>query len=66
MINPLAVIPPACAAQYQGEEWKCIWSSYRLPMLKTDFFLNAAQFDAYQLMCAPALSVPVINKRAYG
>ena len=43
-------IPPSCAAKYPGEEWKCIWSSYRLPLITVPYFLNAAQFDAFQLM----------------
>jgi len=44
-------IPPACAAQYSGAEaWKCLWPSYRLPYLATPYFLNAAQFDAFQIM----------------
>jgi hypothetical protein len=27
-----------------------MWPSYRLPFLKTQYFLNAAQFDAFQIM----------------
>ena len=47
--NP--VIPGDCAAQYTGSEaWKCLWPSYRLPFVKTPYFLNAAQFDAFQIM----------------
>ena len=46
-----APVPAACSAQYSGTEaWKCIWPSYRLPMLQTPFFLNAAQFDTFQVM----------------
>ena len=43
-------IPVNCANDYQGEEWKCLWGSYRLPYLATPYFLNAAQFDAFQIM----------------
>ena len=56
-------IPEACADMYPGEGWKCIWSSYRLPLLTTPYFLNAAQFDAYQLMYAPNLSPSFPRRR---
>ena len=45
-----APIPGDCAAQYAGAEWKCLWPSYRLPYVTTPYFLNAAQFDAFQIM----------------
>ena len=46
-------IPAECAAQYSGSEgWRCLWPSYRLPFVFTPYFLNAAQFDAFQIMCA--------------
>jgi len=44
-------IPAECAAQYTGADaWRCLWPSYRLPYVKTQYFLNAAQFDAFQIM----------------
>ncbi len=44
-------LPASCTAIYSGDElWKCIWPSYLLPMLTTPFFLNAAQFDTFQIM----------------
>ena len=44
-------IPADCAAVYTGAEaWKCLWPSYRLPFITTNYFLNAAQFDAFQIM----------------
>jgi hypothetical protein len=46
-----APVPAACTAVYSGTEaWKCIWPSYRLPMVTTPFFLNAAAFDTFQIM----------------
>jgi hypothetical protein len=45
-----APIPGDCAAQYAGSEWRCLWPSYRLPYVTTPYFLNAAQFDAFQIM----------------
>lgn len=48
-MNP--AIPAACASLYTGtDSWKCIWPSYRLPLLVTPFFLNAASFDTFQIM----------------
>jgi hypothetical protein len=44
-------IPAACAAQYSGADaWQCLWPSYRLAFVETNYFLNAAQFDAFQIM----------------
>ena len=43
-------IPADCAAAYPGNEWQCLWPSYRLPFVQTNYFLNAAQFDAFQIM----------------
>ena len=45
--------PPlgSCAQVYQGaDSWKCLWSSYRMPLIKTPYFINAAQFDAFQVL----------------
>jgi hypothetical protein len=48
-------VPADCAAQYTGSEaWMCLWPSYRLPYIQTEYFLNAAQFDAFQIMCVRA------------
>lgn len=40
----------ACEATYSGgDAWKCMFGQYRLPTLKTRFFLVASQYDEYQL-----------------
>ena len=42
--------PAACTALYPAggtTAWKCLWSSYRLPLLTTPFFTNAVQFDDF-------------------
>ena len=42
------VVPPDC--DYSGDDlWKCIWPSYRMPLVQTPFFVTWAQFDAFQL-----------------
>ena len=38
-----AVVGAECAAKYQGEEWKCLFGQYRMPLLKTPYLLVAAQ-----------------------
>jgi hypothetical protein len=43
-------VPIACAAANPGSEWLCLWPSVRLPYIATPYFLNAAQFDAFQIM----------------
>jgi hypothetical protein len=48
-------IPAECAAQYPGADgWMCLWPSMRLQYIQTPYFLNAAQFDAFQIMCVCA------------
>ena len=43
-------IPPDCAAANREAPWMCLWPSTRLPYVTTPYFLNAAQFDAFQIM----------------
>jgi hypothetical protein len=43
-------LPEECVLANQGAEWRCAWPSVRLPYVKTPYFLNAAQFDAFQIM----------------
>ena len=51
LVNPMARIPDACAAAYPGQEgWKCIYGQYRLPFVQTPYFINAAQFDSFQMV----------------
>lgn len=48
-------IPEDCLQDHQGSDaWLCIWPSVRLNYIQTPYFLNAAQFDAFQIMCAEA------------
>ena len=55
-------VPADCAAQYTGSEaWMCLWPSYRLPYIQTESFLNAAQLDAFQIMCVRAARTRFTN-----
>lgn len=48
VIDP--VFPADCVALYSGSDsWKCMWSSYRLPLVQTPFFTNAVQTDDFFL-----------------
>jgi Pectinacetylesterase len=46
--NVSSVIPEDCAQAYQGEEWKCIFPQYRMPFVKTSYFVSASSFDDFQ------------------
>ena len=46
--NVSSVIPADCAAAYSATPWLCLFGQYRMPFLKTDYFLNEAQFDDFQ------------------
>lgn len=47
--NVSSVIPQDCALAYPGEEYKCLFGQYRMPFVKTDYFMSMSQFDE----CAP-------------
>lgn len=41
---------PDCAAAYPGSEgWKCIFAQYRMPFIKTPYFLLDSPHDSYQV-----------------
>jgi hypothetical protein len=46
--NVSSVIPEDCAQAFPGEEWKCIFPQYRMPFVKTSYFLSASSFDDFQ------------------
>jgi hypothetical protein len=51
LVNPTARIPATCAAAYPGSEgWKCLMGVYRLPFMTSNYFINAAQFDSFQML----------------
>ena len=46
--NVQPTFPASCTALYSGvESWKCLWSSFRLPLLSTPYFTNAVQYDDF-------------------
>lgn len=47
VVNPQ--LPASCLALFPGESWKCMWGSYRLPLVTTPYFMNAPQFDAFEI-----------------
>jgi hypothetical protein len=47
--NP--VFPATCTDKYPGETWKCLIGQYRMPLITSvPFFINAPQFDEFELM----------------
>ena len=51
-------VPADCAAKYSGSDaWMCVWPSYRLPFVATDYFMTAAQFDVRCVAHAPRRSL---------
>lgn len=51
LYNTLRVISDDCAAAYPdtSEQWKCQFGQYRMPFVKTPYFVIASQYDSYQL-----------------
>lgn len=49
--NTLAVLSSECLATYPQpvDQWKCQFGEYRMPFVKTPYFLISSQFDSYQL-----------------
>jgi hypothetical protein len=40
-------ISEECRRRYPDDLWKCLFGAYRLPLLKTPFFLSHSQYDAF-------------------
>eukprot|EP00051_Salpingoeca_urceolata_P013217 m.165173 g.165173 ORF g.165173 m.165173 type:complete len:394 (-) comp17734_c0_seq2:345-1526(-) len=49
LANAQARAPASCKAMFPGEEWKCLFGFYRMPLLKRPFLMYASQSDAFQL-----------------
>ena len=47
LVNPQ--LPASCTSQFQGQEWKCAFGQYRLPMVQTRAFINAPQYDSFEI-----------------
>jgi len=48
--NVKKVLSEECKNKYPGDEnWKCLFGQFRIPLLKTPYFMVASQYDAYQL-----------------
>lgn len=43
-------VPQACLDAHPDGQWRCVWPSTRIQYVGTPYFLNAAQFDAFQIM----------------
>jgi hypothetical protein len=48
--NSSCFINPECQARYPGvEQWKCLEAGFRLPFVRTPYFLTHAQYDVFGL-----------------
>jgi len=59
-----SVVNENCAMMYRGVEWKCIFGQYRMPFLRSPFFMTASQYDSWQLrfdVCDDLLGCDIPN-----
>mmetsp|Transcript_37464 Transcript_37464/g.116406 ORF Transcript_37464/g.116406 Transcript_37464/m.116406 type:complete len:434 (-) Transcript_37464:129-1430(-) len=50
LTNATAFLDDACQQKYPGEErWKCLMAAYRLPFVRTPYFLVHSQYDLFAL-----------------
>jgi hypothetical protein len=54
--NTSSVIPADCAAAYPGQEYKCLFGQYRMPFVKSDYFISMSQ-----CACACALALALAH-----
>ena len=41
--------PNSCTSKYGGDSWKCLWGSYRMPLIETPYFANIVQLDDFMI-----------------
>lgn len=47
--NTTAILSEECLAMYPEEQWKCQYGQFRMPFVRTPYFLVTSQYDSYQL-----------------
>jgi len=57
LANASASIPADCAAKFP-DLWQCLFGEYRLPFVKSDYFLHSFQYDLFQLQGDTGVQVP--------
>lgn len=62
-MNTKNIVSPECADSYPSEQWKCQFGQYRMPFVKTSYFLMSSQYDSYQLQMNTQ-TVPPYSKSA--
>ena len=65
--NVSSVLSEECLSKYSGAEgWKCLFGMYRIPYIKTPYFMVMSQYDSYQLsLNLNNLSPPYSNSKYY-
>jgi hypothetical protein len=61
LANATASIPDDCASKYPDALWKCLFGEYRLPFVKSDYFLHSYQYDLFQLQGDTGVVVPNVT-----
>jgi len=54
-----------CAQAHAQESWKCIMGEYRMPYVRTPYFLIASQFDSFQIEQSVGHAPANDQERAY-
>lgn len=49
LFNTSGILSKDCIDAYPKDLWKCQFGQYRMPFVKTPYFLVASQYDSYQL-----------------
>ena len=58
--------PASCSSVYSGPDaWKCLWSSYRMPLLATPYFANAVQFDDFLIRASLSFASRLFRSHSY-
>jgi len=64
--NVSSVLSQECLSKYSGAEgWKCLLGMYRIPFIKTPYFMVMSQYDSYQLTLNLNKSPPYSNSEYY-
>lgn len=49
LVNATARLGQNCPVSYPEDLWKCMWTQFRAPFVRTPFLMSASQFDQFQL-----------------
>jgi len=47
--NATSVVSDRCGQRFPDQQWKCLFGQHRMPLLRTQYLMAAAQYDSWQL-----------------